>query len=179
MHLMRLKIMIDVDKFFDKISAYQFLNNLIPGTLFLVLVNVLGIYSLPLDNVLLTLFGGYCAGMALSKISSLILEHYLKKWKFVVFVPYGDYKDAEAKDPKVEVLSTENNMYRTLMATYLTLLILFGLNLIPYMNKFMHTPWMALIVIALLTLLFLFAYRKQTSYVRKSVEHIINKTDKV
>lgn len=172
---MRLKTMIDMNKFLDKISAYQFLNYMIPGTLFLVLVDVLGIYDLPLDNVLLMLFGGYCLGMVLSRIGSLLLERYLIKWKFVVFAPYGDFKDAESKDPKVGVLSTENNMYRTFLATFLTLLILFGLNLIPYMNEFMHTPWMTLIVITVITSLFLFAYRKQTSYVRKSVEHIISK----
>ena len=164
-----------MDKFLDKISAYQFLNYMIPGTLFLVLVDVLGVYDLPLDSVLLMLFGGYCSGMVLSRIGSLLLEYYLKKWKFVVFASYGDYKDAESKDPKVGVLSTENNMYRTFLATFLTLLFLFGLNLIPCVKEFMHTPWMALIAIVLLTLLFLFAYRKQTSYVRKSVELIVNK----
>ena len=167
--------MIDMDKFLDKISAYQFLNYMIPGTLFLVLVDILGVYDLPLDNVLLMLFGGYCSGMVLSRIGSLLLEYYLKKWKFVVFAPHGDYKDAESNDPKVGVLSTENNMYRTFLATFLTLLFLFGLNLIPCVKEFMHTPWMALIAIVLLTLLFLFAYRKQTSYVRKSVEIIVNK----
>lgn len=170
--------MIDMDKFLDKISAYQFLNYMIPGTLFLVLIDVLGVYDLPLDNVLLILFGGYCSGMVLSRIGSLLLEHYLKKWKFIVFAPYGDFMDAESKDSKVGVLSTENNMYRTFLATFLTLLVLFGLNLIPCVNDFMHTPWMALIVIVVLTLLFLFAYRKQTSYVRKSVENIVKKKDK-
>lgn len=164
-----------MDKFLDKISAYQFLNYMIPGTLFLVLVDVLGIYVLPLDNVLHMLFGGYCSGMVLSRIGSLLLEYYLKKWKFVVYAPYSDYKDAESKDSKVGVLSTENNMYRTFFSLFLTLLLLFGLNLIPCVKEFMHTPWMALIAIVLLTLLFLFAYRKQTSYVRQSVEHLVNK----
>ena len=167
--------MIDMDRFLEKLSAYQFLNYMIPGTLFLVLVDVLDIYDLPLENVLLMLFGGYCSGMVLSRIGSLLLEDCLKKWKFIVFAQYGDYKDAESKDPKVGVLSTENNMYRTFLATFLMLLVLFGLHLIPCVNEFMHSPWMALISIVLLTLLFLFAYRKQTSYVRKSVEHIVNK----
>lgn len=167
--------MINMDKILDKISVYQFLNYMIPGTLFLVLVDVLGIYELSFDNAFLMLFGGYCSGMILSRIGSLLLEHYLKKWKFVVFAPYSDYKDAEAKDPKVGILSTENNMYRTFLATFLTLLILFGLNLIPCVNVFMHTRWMAFLVITSLTLLFLFAYRKQTSYVRKSVENIVSK----
>lgn len=71
--------MIDMDKFLDKISAYQFLNYMIPGTLFLVLIEVLDIYVLPLDNVIIMLFGGYCSGMVLSRIGSLLLEYYLKK----------------------------------------------------------------------------------------------------
>jgi hypothetical protein len=167
--------MIDMDKFLDYISAYHFLNYIIPGTLFLVLVDVLDIYDLPLNNVLLMLFGGYCSGMVLSRIGSLLLENYLRKWKFIVFASHSDYKDAESKDPKVGILSTENNMYRTFLTTYFSLLLLFGLNLIPCVNGFMHTPWMALIIIAFLTLLFLFAYRKQTSYVRKSVENVVKK----
>lgn len=169
--------MIDMEKFLDKISAYQFLNYIIPGTLFLVLVDYLGIYDLPIDSVMLMLFGGYCSGMILSRVGSLLLEHYLKKWKFVVFAPYSDFKDAETKDPKVSVLSTENNMYRTFLATFLTLSLLYGLNMIPCVSEFMHTPWMALISVVSLTALFLFAYRKQTSYVRKSVEHNVGKKE--
>ena len=79
MRLTKLKTMINMDKFLDKISVYQFLNYMIPGTLFLVLVDILGIYDLSLDNVFLMLFGGYCSGMVLSRIGSLLLEHYLKK----------------------------------------------------------------------------------------------------
>lgn len=169
--------MIDMEKFLDKISAYQFLNYIIPGTLFLVLVDYLGIYDLPIDSVMLMLFGGYCSGMILSRVGSLLLEHYLKKWKFVVFAPYSDFKDAETKDPKVSVLSTENNMYRTFLATFLTLSLLYGLSMIPCVNEFMHSPWMALISIVSMTVLFLFAYRKQTYYVRKSVEHNVGKKD--
>ncbi len=164
-----------MEKYLDRISAYHFLNYMIPGILFLMLVDYLGIYNLPLDNALLIIFGGYCSGMVLSRIGSLLLEYYLKKWKIVVSAPYGDFKNAEAKDPKLGVLSTENNMYRTFLATFVTLLLLFGLNLIPCVSVFMHTPWMVLIIIVIFTLLFLFAYRKQTSYVRKSVEHLVNK----
>ena len=165
----------DMEKFLEKISAYQFLNYMIPGTLFLVLVDTLAIYDLPLDNVFLVLFGGYFTGMVLSRIGSLLIERLLKKWKFVVFAPYGKFKDAEAKDSKITTLSTENNIYRTFLATFLVLLLLYGLSLIPGVKDFMHTPWMALIVIAGLTALFLFAYRKQTDYVRESVEHIVDK----
>lgn len=164
-----------MEKFLKKISVYQFLNYMIPGTLFIILVDFLKIYELPMDNVLLILFGGYCSGMVLSRIGSLLIEKYLRKWRFVVFAPYEDFKNAEDKDSKVTTLSMENNMFRTFLAMFLVLLVLYGLCLIPVVNESMHTKWMPLITIVLLVLLFLFAYRKQTKYVRKSVEQINNK----
>lgn len=164
-----------MEKLLEKISAYQFLNYLIPGLIFVYSIEYLGIYDLQDDNVLLMLFGGYFAGMVLSRIGSLIFEKYLLKWKFVEFAPYKDYKEAESKDSKITTLSTENNTYRTLLATFFVLFIIYGLNLIPCVSGFMHSKWMWLLVLALFCVLFLFSYKKQTSYVRKSVENIVKK----
>jgi len=164
-----------MEKLLEKISAYQFLNYLIPGLIFVYSIEYLGIYDLRDDDVFLMLFGGYFAGMVLSRIGSLIFEKYLLKWKFVEYAPYKDFKEAESKDIKITTLSTENNTYRTLLATFFVLFILYGINLIPCVSAFMHSKWMWLVVLALLCVLFLFSYRKQTSYVRKSVEYIVNK----
>lgn len=164
-----------MEKLLEKISAYQFLNYLIPGLIFVYSIDYLGIYDLQDDNILLMMFGGYFAGMVLSRIGSLIIEEYLLKWKFVEFAPYKDFKEAESKDSKITTLSTENNTYRTLLATFFVLFVTYGLSLIPCVSEFMHSKWMWLVVLALLCTLFLFSYRKQTSYVRKSVEYKLNK----
>ena len=164
-----------MEKLLEKISAYQFLNYLIPGLIFVYSIEYLGIYDLQDDNVLLMLFGGYFAGMVLSRIGSLIFEKYLLKWKFIEFAPYKDFKEAESKDNKITTLSTENNTYRTLLATFFVLFIIYGISLIPCVSDFIHSKWMWLVVLALLCVLFLFSYRKQTSYVRKSVETIVKK----
>ncbi len=164
-----------MEKLLEKISAYQFLNYLIPGLIFVYSIEYLGIYDLQDDNFLLMLFGGYYAGMVLSRIGSLIFEKYLLKWKFVEFAPYKDFKEAESKDSKITTLSTENNTYRTLLATFFVLFVTYGLSLIPCVSEFMHSKWMWLVVLALLCALFLFSYRKQTSYVRKSVEYTVKK----
>lgn len=164
-----------MEKLLEKISAYQFLNYLIPGLIFVYSIEYLGIYDLQDDNVLLMLFGGYFAGMVLSRIGSLIFEKYLLEWKFVEFAPYKDFKEAESKDSKITTLSTENNTYRTLLATFFVLFIIYGISLIPCVSDFMHSKWMWLVVLALLCVLFLFSYKKQTSYVRKSVENIVKK----
>lgn len=164
-----------MEKLFEKISAYQFLNYLIPGLVFVYSIEYLGIYDLQDDNVFLMLFEGYFAGMVLSRIGSLIFEKYLLKWKFVEFVPYRDFKEAESKDSKITTLSTENNTYRTFLATFFVLFMTYGISLIPCVFDFMHSKWMCLVVLALLCALFLFSYRKQTSYVRKSVEDVVKK----
>ena len=164
-----------MEKLLEKISAYQFLNYLIPGLIFVYSIEYLGIYDLQDDNVLLMLFGGYFAGMVLSRIGSLLFEKYLLKWKFIEFASYKDFKEAELKDSKITTLSTENNTYRTLLATFFLLFIMYGISLIPCVSDFMHSKWMWLVVLALLCVLFLFSYRKQTSYVRKSVENTVKK----
>lgn len=162
-----------MEKLLEKISAYQFLNYLIPGLIFVYSIEYLGIYDLQEDNLFLMLFGGYFAGMVMSRVGSLLFEKYLRKWKFVVFAPYDGFKEAESKDSKITILSTENNTYRTLLATFTVLFLAYGLSLFPCVADFMHSKWMWLIVLALLCVIFLFSYKKQTSYVRKSVECII------
>ena len=164
-----------MEKLLEKISAYQFLNYLIPGLIFVYSIDFLGIYNLQDDYILLMLYGGYFGGMVMSRIGSLIFEKYLLKWKFVEYAPYKDFKEAESKDSKIATLSTENNIYRTLLATFFVLFIMYGISLIPCVFYFMHSKWMWLVVFALLFVLFLFSYKKQTSYVRKSVECIIKK----
>lgn len=164
-----------MEKLLEKISAYQFLNYLISGLVFVYSIDYLGVYDLQDDNIMLMLFGGYFAGMVLSRIGSLFFEKYLLKWRFIEFAPYKDFKEAESKDGKITTLSTENNTYRTLLATFFVLFVTYGLSLIPCVSEFMHSKWMWLVVLALLCALFLFSYRKQTSYVRKSVEYRVKK----
>ncbi len=166
-----------MNTFLEKISTYQFLNYFIPGMVFISLIKYLGVYDLPLDNVLFVLLGGYCAGMVMSRIGSLIIEPILRKWRFIIFAPYKDYKDAEIKAPKVPILVAENNMYRTLLATFLSLSVIYGLNLITIVRGFMQSKWMPLAVLMGLTLLFLFSYRKQTSYIKQNIEHVTHKEE--
>jgi hypothetical protein len=161
-----------MEKLLERISAYQFLNYLIPGLIYVYAIDFLGIYDLNEDNYFLMLFGGYFAGMVMSRLGSLIFEKKLLKWKFIEFAPYKDFKKAELKDSKITILSTENNTYRTLFATFFVLFITYGLSLIHCVSDFMHSKWMWLVVLVLLCALFLFSYRKQTSYVRKSVEYL-------
>ena len=166
--------MTHVEKLIDKISRYHLLNNLIPGVLFLYLVNLLCIYSIDLSDILLMVFIGYFTGSVINRIGSVTIEPWFNKWKIVNYAPYPDYLKAEGIDEKIPTLLADNNMYRTFVAMFLLLLVLYIGHLIPIIDKFMHTDWAYLVTLSLLLFLYILAYRKQTSYIRKRVKKAIN-----
>lgn len=163
-----------MEKFLEKISRYHLLTNLIPGVLFLYLVNLLGIFRLDMMDVLMDLFVGYFAGMVLSRIGSVVIEPWYQKWKIVKYAPYPEFLKAEQSDPKISELLSDNNMYRTFIAMFMVLLLLYTGHIIPQVDELMHTQWAILILLVLLLALFIFAFRKQTSYIRKRVKKANN-----
>jgi amino acid permease len=110
----------------------------------------------------------YFVGLIVSRFGSLIIEPFLKKIKFLNFSDYKDFLKASAKDGKIEILSEENNMYRTFIATFLLLglvkLYYFIANKWTFLNE--NSDW---ILILLIIGMFLFSYRKQTNYITKRI----------
>ena len=159
-----------MDKFFDKLSRYHLLTNLIPGVLFLCLLKILGIYSIDMTDWVMILFVGYFAGLMISRFGSIAIEPWFKKWKIVKYAPYPEFLEAEKKDVKIPELLADNNMYRTFVALFLVLIVLEICHIIPAADEFIHTQWAILTFLALLLLLYVLAYRKQTVYIRKRVK---------
>ena len=69
------------------------------------------------------LFLYYFIGLIISRIGSLILEPFLKLIKFVRFADYEDYVMASKSDPKIDLFSEQNNMYRTLCSLFIMLIL--------------------------------------------------------
>ena len=160
--------------FFDKLSRYHFLTNLIPGVFFLCLLRMLGIYDVDMSDWLQILFVGYFAGSALSRVGSIVIEPWFKKWKIVSFAPYPDYFEAEKKDGKIPELLADNNMYRTFVATFFILILLEICHVIPAMDELIHTQWAVIVLFVMLLLLYVIAFRKQTEYISKRVGPLNN-----
>lgn len=154
---------------YDKLSSYNIFNYLFPGILFVVLSRVFVGYNFILENDFLGAFLYYFIGMVISRFGSIIIEPVLKKISFLKFEAYKNYVDACKKDTKIELLSEVNNTYRTLVSMVLLLLLLklyFFLDI-----KFRFTKDTAyLTFLALLLLMFLFSYRKQTNYISKRIK---------
>lgn len=155
----------------DKISQYNFFNYLYPGILFFLFapelygVNLLDFFR---DNIVASLFLAYLIGSILSRIGSLAVEPILKKFKFVKFADYSDFLVASRKDSKLNILSQENNTYRTLIALFVSLTLLHLLE--DLLFHYLDSELTFFIFIILLALLFMFSYRKHTKYIKKRVE---------
>lgn len=163
-----------MEKFIEKLSRYNILNNLIPGILFLCLLKMLGIYNINMNDWIIVVVVGYFAGMVLSRIGSIIIEPLFKKCKIVKYTSYPEFLEAEKKDVKILELLADNNMYRTFVAMLVVLLALYICHIIPAADGFIHTQWAILTALPLLLLLFVLAYRKQTACIRKRVNNANN-----
>lgn len=154
---------------YDKLSSYNIFNYLFPGILFVVLSKVFVDYNFILENDFLGAFLYYFIGMVISRFGSIIIEPVLKKITFLKFETYKNYVDACKKDTKIELLSEVNNTYRTIVSMVLLLLLL---KLYFFLDvKFRFTKDTAyLTFLALLFLMFLFSYRKQTNYITKRIK---------
>ena len=158
-----------VTKLLEKLSSYQILNYLIPGSVFCVFLKHLVGYDIihfsMVENVIIC----YFMGMVNSRLGSLILYPLLRNTKFIKEAGYADFVKAEKKDSKVTILSDINNVFRSFANVMLLLLFALGIKNVDCISKFVvnNINWIAIIS---LFILFLFSVRKQTKFVRNRVE---------
>lgn len=158
-----------VSQILEKISNYQFLNNLIPGALFCVILPQLTRYDVMAESVWFNLAIVYFSGIVISRFGSIVIEELFKKWHIVTFEPYSRYIDASAKDEFIKTLSMENNMYRTFIA-------LFVLLLLAKLSDWLASVWVfwdkniAWILCIIMLSIFIVAYIKQTKTIVKRIK---------
>jgi hypothetical protein len=155
-------------EFIEKISSYNLFNYLLPGTVFVYLLSKLTSIDILQANLFIAAFLYYFIGLIISRIGSVLIEPILKKLKFLNFADYADFVVFSQKDIKLEILSESNNMYRTIVALFISLLILKLYDWMKSIWNLANEFGIVLLVILLLGL-FLFSYRKQTNYITKRI----------
>lgn len=166
-----------MDKFLEKISSYNLLNNLLPGAVFCYLLKYYISINLISEELIGNLFIFYFCGMVISRIGSTIIEPFYKKAKIVTFAEYGNFIKASGLDPKVDTLSETNNTYRTFVALFFIIGILKLYIYFADIYKVLSDIAPALALFSLF-LLFSFSYRKQVNYIKSRVEHVCNNQNK-
>jgi glycerol uptake facilitator-like aquaporin len=152
----------------DKLSSYNFFNYLLPGTLFVVILDKITSFSFVQKDIIVAAFLYYFVGLVISRFGSLIVEPLLKKSSFLKFTDYKQFVIASKKDPKIDLLSEANNIYRSFTAMLILLTLLKFYDLIRTSNKSLenYDPYL---LIGILLIMFLFSYRKQTNYITKRI----------
>lgn len=156
----------------DKLSQYNFLTNILPGTVLCIILKYIVGYDLIPDDYYQAGIVFYFVGMVNSRVGSLVIEPILKAISWVKFAPYSEFLRAEKEDAKLTILSQENNVFRS----YISLMFI---SILGYIYKSCSLDLRlslnneSLVLIVILFVLFLFAYKKQTSFVRKRVENFI------
>ena len=163
-----------MEHFLEKISSYNIFNYLLPGVLFVAICKHFGLFDLNQEDLLLNLFLYYFMGLIISRFGSLIIEPILKRIGFVKFAPYGDFIKACSIDDKIDTLSEVNNTYRSLLALSICIPIAAGYD--KLISKYALLDDLQLYFWSvLLILLFLFSYRKQTSYITSRVKKTLSR----
>lgn len=164
-----------MDKFLEKISSYNLLNNLLPGVVYCFLIHKLCGVTLIANNIVESIFMYYFVGMVISRIGSIFIKPVLEKIKFVKIAEYSEYVNASRKDPKIDTLSETNNTYRTMISLCITIaLTKIAVHICHYSDWFSNNyKW---ILVVLLLLIFILSYRKQTKYIKSRVD-IVNKSE--
>ena len=159
----------------DKLGSYNVFNYLLPGVLFAAFVQGLTSIQVLQKDVVVGVFIYYFLGSVISRIGSLIIEPLLKKVGIVKFAPYEDYIRTLKIDPKLDMLSEANNMYRTFISLMLCVGIVTIYDKASYFLPFLHTAAPIVLIVGLL-FLYIFSYRKQATYIRKRIQTAINST---
>lgn len=156
----------------DKLSSYNVFNYLLPGVLLAVFGSAASSLNLIVDDIIVGVFVYYFYGLVVSRIGSLILEPILRRIKVVEFVPYPNFVTASRVDPKLETLSEQNNVYRTIASTLLCLTGLVVADRLRARFPSVTTPGLYIGLLLLLAL-FIWSYRKQTQYISARVDAVL------
>jgi len=164
-----------MNELLGKISSYHIFNHLLPGVLFVLILDRYTPYSLVQDNLIIAAFVYYFVGLVISRIGSLLIEPFFKKVSFLKFSNHISFLSASQKDPKMEVLLEISNMYRTLCSMFILLLLFLGYYLLE-LNFPELKEWHQYIAVVLLLSIFLFSYKKQTEYITKRIGHHVKES---
>lgn len=155
------------------IEEYKIFNYLVPGVITTYLLGD-GSFFEKIQNINLfaAFFIYYFVGFTISRLGSLIIGPVLKRSGVVKFEDYTKFLVAARRDNKIELLSQENNSYRTYIAVFAVVLIVNTIVRI-FDNDVLRTRESLLFLSAMgsLLMLMIFSYRKQTTFITKRIKH--------
>ena len=157
-----------MDKLLDKLSSYNLLNSLIPGSIFSYLLQYICSINIISSSTVENFFIYYFVGMVLSRIGSIFIEPLAKKLKLITYTGYNDYVIASKIDNKIDVLLETSNLYRTIISIGL---LIIAVKIYTFAEQYMTCLSNAdqYIILIALVVIFSLSYKKQTKYIKDRV----------
>lgn len=163
-----------MEELLTKISSCNIFNNLVPGAVFVSLLNFTGTYTFDFKSIVIELATYYFIGMIISRVGSIVVEPILKKMHIIKFSSYIDYVSASSIDDKIDVLSESNNLYRTIVAALGLFIILFAI--IELKEEFeIPANWITLPIVIIVFFMFVISYRKQSGYISNRISAVLSR----
>ena len=180
-----------MENLLSRISAYELLNNFIPGAVYIGIVERVTHFKLGAPNTYTALVLCYFSGVVICRIGSLYFGNSQHKRSSDDTntinepdsngIPHSDFTKAEVldKERKVTSLAATNNMYRTFIALPLCVLLTVLLDLvwcyIPESICIIVERKTTIVILACIGLALLFnkAYKKQSWYVANRAKTIL------
>lgn len=167
-----------MEKLLEKLSSYNLFNYLLPGIIFVILLNAItfNTCNLIMDNIFYGAFLYYFIGLIISRFGSLVIEKLIQKIPRFKYASYNRYLKASEIDSTLLTFNEVNNMYRTFTSLFFILLLIKIFELFELNCDWILQNRMVIIII-ILFFLFLFSYAKQISYIKKRIEYIEKKNN--
>lgn len=153
----------------DKLSSYNIFNYLLPCTLFVSILPQISSFNLVQKDLTIGLFLYYFIGLTISRVGSLIIEPFLKKKNFLKFSDYSKFIEASKKDTEIKLFSEVNNMYRTICSMLFILILTKLYECLESKISFLE-DYRNLLLGILLSVLYIYSYKKQTEHINKRIE---------
>lgn len=165
----------EVKSLLEQISAYEILNNIIPGTMYIGLVERLTPFHVFTRQLWVDIIICYFAGVVIGRIGSLFIGELAKKHN-PNRKDYKLYIRAEQRNERIRPMSAIRNMYRSFISAMMCFMITFLFGFVwPYISE---NIWVksALVVIGSLALVLLFqkSYGKQHRYVEERIQEAMS-----
>ena len=159
-----------INSVLSKLSSYNIVNYLIPGSALCLLVKQYTNYSVFQDSLILNIVICYVAGLVNYSVGASVIEKLYKKWKIVKYEEYSRYIDASKSDERIKEMSEVNNMFRSFVAVGINVLavMVYG-KLDCWLGLSRLTPWL---LAAILLVIVSMQYRKQTAYIVKRIKKV-------
>ena len=169
-----LKERVFLEKLLEELGAYELLNNLLPGAIICVLAQWQTGYQLPAINVVGELCVFYFVGLVVGRLGSLVVEPIYRKLGIISKGAYADFIKASQADPKIDTLSTKNNMYRTFVAVFIITTVYMIVEVFRE-RATVRLTMVQLVASAALWFLFSYSYHKQSNYIQGRIHQQVSR----